>query len=201
MVLSAGEARAEDLYAEEPKLMHSLGSRAERQAGVLTLHTRGGDVSFRDISCEVTDANSCMRHRLVAYDPNHAAYAVRRNYYEGYDYEWVSETTGISVRIAGLPNYSPSGRTFVVVEANEAYSFNGIQVWRTESGKAPALEWQYSPADHRRHELYQFVRWDGDDTVQLRVEIWRDRQLMNFEAQLVRRGGDWNVEVLNSTSR
>jgi hypothetical protein len=77
------------------------------------------------------------------------------------------------------------------VNAAEAYSFNGIQLWRVLNG-FPELEWEYSPAEYA---LYEFVAWENDKNIQLRVTTWLDHKIKEgLPARLVQRDPGWHLE-------
>jgi hypothetical protein len=149
LATSAAALCADDQKAED-KLIRSLSGRVERQGSTLTLQTNQAPVVLTDVSCEPDPTpQECVSHELVAHDSAHRVYLVENTYYEGHDYTLVTEEAGLAVRIKGVPHYSPSGRRIVVVNADEAFSFNGIQLWRTLGGGL-GLEWEYSPTEGKR---------------------------------------------------
>jgi hypothetical protein len=185
--------------SDEAELIRLLNGRVERHGPSLTLHTNKSAIVFTDISCDpVPVPPDCVSHALVAYDISHHVFVVENGYYEGHDYTWINEETGFTVKIKGLPHYSPSGNRFVVVNADEAFSFNGIQLWRTLGGFA-GLEWEYSPAEYA---LYEFVAWQNDKNIQLRVTTYVDHELKEgLPARLVQRDPGWHLEGPPERSR
>jgi hypothetical protein len=190
-------------------LIGSLNGRAERQGLVLTLHTSRTIVVLTDISCDTLPFRpDCVHHKLVAYEPSYHMYLVENGYYEGGDYTWVNDGSGLSVRLKGFPHYSPNGRRFVIVNPAEDTSFNGIQLWRMQSeGRSkgqleffhPELVLEYSPEEYA---LYDFVAWENDESIQLRVTTWVGQELKSdLPARLFRRNPGWHLEGAPEHSR
>jgi hypothetical protein len=149
---AAAIAHAEDekRVSDEAVLVRSLDGRVERQGPVLTIPAKSSAAVLTDIACEPEPhLSNCVQHKLVAYEARHHMYVVENTYWEGRDYTWISDETGTSVEIKGFPHYSPGGNRFVIVNAAEDVSFNGIQLWRILNS-FPTLEWEYSPAEYAR---------------------------------------------------
>jgi hypothetical protein len=185
--------------SDEAQLIRSLKGRVERKGPVLTIRAKGSTAVLTDISCDpIPVPPGCVHHELVAYEPDHHMFVVENGYYEGSDYTWISDETGSVERIKGFPHYSPGGDRFVIVNAAEAFSFNGIQVWRVLNG-LPELELEYSPAEYA---LYQFVAWQDDKSIQLRVTTYVDHELkQGLPARLVKREPGWHLEGPPERSR
>jgi hypothetical protein len=65
------------------------------------------------------------------------------------------------------------------------------QIWRTLGGFM-GLEWEYSPTEYAR---YEFVAWENDDSIQLRVATYVDHELkQGLPARLFKRDPGWHVE-------
>ena len=205
LLASSAGALCEESESDEATLIGSLNGQVERQGPALTLHAKQAMVILTDIRCDTLPVpRDCVHRKLVAYEPDRHMFLVENNYYEGRDYIWISDVTGLSIRIKGYPHYSPNAGRFVVVNAVEYTSFNGIHLCRMQPEAQPGLfhpelVLEYSPEEYA---LYEYVAWEDDDNIQLRVTTWVDHQLKNnLPGRLFKRDPGWHLEGPPERSR
>jgi hypothetical protein len=161
-----------------------------RRGGELLLTTAAGTVTFSNHDQCGDDGQplNCEEYIFVRYSPEHHGFLVLIGYYEGYDYRWVDDISGRVTALDDQPHFSPSGNSFVVVKASEAYGRNGIWIW---ASKDPRLLWEYEP---KEWALFSFVSWDGEDAIRLRVETRVQDQTVEVPARFVRTDRGWKRE-------
>ena len=191
--------------SSEAEAIATTKGLAQRDGLLLTLQpAKGAAVTFVDEDqCgnddKPADVAHCLVYRLNAYLPEHHAFIVRNGAYETESYSWVSDQTGATAVIEGIPHYAPNGNRFVVATPNEGAGFNGIQLWRMENG-LPVREWQYVP---KEYALYDFAAWDGNTTIQFTASTYVNHELaFNLPARLVMDGNSgWHLEGPVEASR
>ena len=118
-------------------------------------------------------------------------------YYEGGEWLLVSQLDGKEQQIVGPPGYSPGKKWLASANWNEGPggdSNNGIDIVPADlNSNGPAFH--YRPNDY---ELWQFVRWDGDDRLLLKVTYYEQngtaRELVTLPAEVVLRYGEWQFK-------
>src|SRR5262249_10503459 len=140
------------------------------------LHLKFGNSASRiykedTTGCENGPYEKCKRYTLYDYFPEHRLFLVIVGYYEGGEWLLVSQLDGKEQQIVGPPGYSPGKRSLASANWNEGPggdSNNGIDIVPADlNSNGPAFH--YRPNDY---ELWQFVRWDGDDRLLLNVTYY-----------------------------
>ncbi|MCX8505983.1 MAG: hypothetical protein ORN98_05140 [Alphaproteobacteria bacterium] len=148
--------------------------------------------------------SNCYGYVFYGHDEIAHGYFVLIGFYESQAYQWVDDRTGEITRIWDFPHLSQSRNRFVSVAATESEGQNGIQIWDLTSGK-PVKEWEYSPTEYA---LYEFVDWEDEDTVNLSVFTYPQRDDKNPESNKpitlpvkLLRLPEWHIEGLPSSPK
>jgi hypothetical protein len=165
------ESKSEDPAKAEQRCLERLAGLASRNGDQLRLTHEDGRINwFTDqrSACEQHQADKCVLHRLVAYYPIQKLFVVERSAYESFDVLVVSRQTGTVTRMDVHPHLSPGGTRLVAAAAIEAWDVeNHIAIYYIQRNGLK-LEWSYSAKDY---ELWEFVAWDGDETIKLNVTL------------------------------
>jgi hypothetical protein len=177
-----------------------------RRGGELALKfDDGASRIYRDnrskAACEQGPYESCKRYILYDYFPQHGLFLVNVGYHESQEWLLVSKLDGKEERIVAPPAYSPNKKWLASVYWTEGPDDgnNGIDIVPTSNRGGPAFH--YRP---KEYELWDFVRWDGDDRLLLEV-TWRagnDPSLKQstWPAEAVRVNGKWQLNRWAPTS-
>ena len=110
-------------------------------------------------------------------------------FYEGGTVYWIDETTGQVTNINSEPHFSPDGIHFAIVQTVDAYSYSGIQIWRS---KGPTLVNEYrelNPHYPNGPRIYaNFIRWLDNDSFLISTH-WNNET--SGTTSLVQRDGVW----------
>jgi hypothetical protein len=189
----------QDLIQLERACLAQLRGLASRDGDVLRLMLENGKArTFTDESraCQQHDAEKCLQYRLAAYYPIPKLFVIDWLAYESSRALVVSRRTGASTTLDVRPHLSPSGTRLVAAAAIEAWDVdNEIVVYSMRSGSL-ALEWSYKAQEY---EMWDYVSWDGDDRIKLKVALWTvdgggNHALVKQSAELRRTSSGW---VLN----
>lgn len=178
------------IVCAEPDSIAKTNGRVTRRGGELLLTTAVGTVTFSDHDQCGDDGQplDCEGYIYVRYSPENHGFLVLTGYYEGYDYRWVDDISGRVTVLDDQSHFSPSGNSFVVVKAAEAFGRNGIWIW---ASNGPELLWRYEPGAVD-WALFSFVGWDGEDSIRLKVHP--QDQTVDVPARLVRTDKGWKRE-------
>lgn len=180
----------------EAACLAQLKGLARRSGDVLTLRLENGralTLRGNRKAC-ASDGDKCLIHELRAYLPAVHLYVVKWTAYEDTGSEIVSSITGEVLRIDTLPEFSPGGRRFVSVDRDE---MNGetylVAIWSVSDGK-PQEEFRYAASEANSGEGWEFVGWDGEERIRLKVRPHRTSNDVVHDAEAVRTATGW---VLN----
>jgi hypothetical protein len=180
-LLLGGPALAQDkplnefVHCEREKdCIAKLGGLVQREGHILRLKFANGTTkTFKENrqACDDDDAEECVRYDLRAYLPSQNVFVVEWSGYEERESLVISTRTGRSVELASLPQFSPSGRWFVSVNVNQIdESQYALAIWST-APDVPKQELRYGARQVLPHEYWQFVGWDGDNRIRLKVGV------------------------------
>lgn len=179
---------------KEHECLAKLKGLVERTKGKLTLKLENGkSVTFRDEDRSCADPNSdweaCVSYGLIGFRPAERMFIVTKGYYEGHQVLLVGSRTGQTATLATSPQFSPSGKRLVSVDANTMDDRDyDIAIWSTEAAEPARLEWQYSIPQGKPYFSFEFVRWLSDDRIELRAE-GKD----GIAVEVVHKDGGWQV--------
>lgn len=152
----------------EAKCLAKLSGIASRSGKNLSLKLDNGSTKlFRNTdSCEIVGA-SCEFMSLLDYRPLQHLFVLSAKYYESYGSLIVSGRTGQVFRVDDAePHFSPDGKRFVVVAADEQDGEDLVAIFST-SAFPPVQEWSHRPKS--LSTMYKFIGWSGNDRVKLRT--------------------------------
>jgi hypothetical protein len=182
----------------EKKCIARSKSFAMRRGGELRLSfgnrtTRTYKDNLSKKACEQGGPyESCRQYMLYDFFPEHDLFLIHIGYYEGQEWRLVRQLNGKEETLVDPPRYSPNRKWLAAVEWNEGDDANnGIDIVSAQSNRAEP-SFHYRP---KEYELWQFVRWDGDDRLVLSVQ-WRPEgkpDLVTWSAEVVRVNGQWQL--------
>jgi hypothetical protein len=193
--------------AYEKACIAQTNSSAARRGRELRLKiSSGASKVYKDVqskaACEKGPYDSCKTYILYDYFPENRSFLVNVGYYESDQWLLVSQEDGKEVQIVAPPGYSPNRKWLASVYWTEGTDDgnNGIDI-------VPADLNPNEPAFHYRpenYELWEFVGWDGDDRLLLKV-TWHEgndptRELVTLPAEVVRLNGKWQLNNWAPTS-
>jgi hypothetical protein len=185
----------------EAQCLKRLPNLARRTGDVLTLRLANGKVKvFRTLTAGCESApilhKKCISYWLSAYDPRANAFVVKVGFYEGGHIVLVSSRTGNETKLSTFPRFSPSGQHFVSVDASDMGSRDyDVAIWA--AGEPPTSEGMYEEAPGGDYESWEFVRWDGEDHIILRVAANSDGTgYRTYDAEARRLNGGWQLRKL-----
>lgn len=134
---------------------------------------------------------SCKQYFLYDYFPEHDLFLVHVSYYESQNWLLVRRSNGNTEKVVAPPHYSPGKKWLASVNWTEGPDDgnNGIDIVSTNPAQR---SFHYRPNEY---ELWEFVKWDGDDRLVLTV-TWRvsnEPELVTWPAEIVRVRGEWQV--------
>lgn len=201
VVFEHGSPRYEsDPYSRSYEKQCILYSKsfAARRGGELRLSFANGTTrTYKDNqsakACEQGGPyESCKRHMLFDFFPEHDLFLIEIGYYESQEWRLVRRLNGKEERIVAPPRYSPRKKWLAAVSWNEGDDGNnGVDIVSAQFNVADR-SFHYRPDDY---ELWEFVRWDGDDRLVLSVQ-WRPpgkADLETWPAEAVRVNGQWQL--------
>lgn len=126
--------------------------------------------------------------------PAQHAYVVEWSAYEESGSLVVSTTTGTTIELNSLPQFSPSGRWFASIDENPMdetqYAF---AIWST-APDAPREAFRYSLPRNAPYEHWQFRGWDGDEKIRLKVDVSSGNgDMREMETSAVRTEKGWKL--------
>jgi hypothetical protein len=186
--------------AYEKDCIAKANSSVVRQGGELRLKfNNGASKVYKDnqskAACDKGPYESCRRYIFYDYFPEHGLFLVNVGLYESEEWFLVSPQDGREEQVVAPPGYSPNRKWLASVYWTEGPDDgnNGIDI-------VPADLNPTEPAFHYRpenYELWEFVRWDGDDRLLLKV-TWHEgndptQELVTLPAEVVRLNGKWQL--------
>jgi hypothetical protein len=190
---------------EEAECLSKLDGLARRSGDTLTLRLENGrskTLQGDKQACTDHDADKCLLYDLQAFLPAAHVYVVQWTTYEDRGADIVSAKTGQSVSLDTLPEFSPNGQAFVSVDPDE---LNGrhydVAIWSVRRGVLKE-ELRYLAADSNPYELWEFLGWDGDDRIRLKVFINPGAgESLVRETDAVRTGRGWKLNRPKTSAR
>jgi hypothetical protein len=186
-----------DVYCgkEEAKCLRQLTRIATRQGDVLRLRLTNGidkDLVTTKV-CREGTFDGCVQYRLYGFYAKDRLFLVDAgNLTDGGQLFLVSSRTGKELNVDRDVHYSATGRWLAAVSATETVGENSIEIW-SSTGDVPRPEWRYVvPADE--YALYQFVSWDGDDRLKMKVAMHVNGELVeDIEVEVVHERDGWKL--------
>jgi len=176
----------------EEKCLSELKDVASRSGQTLRLRLENGNTNtFQNKPCDRYSPSTCTEYTLIGYHPAQRAFIIEQGFYEDSLVLLVSDRTGNVTTLSTEPKFSPSGRWFVSVDADE---MNGtdyyVTVWSTAPNK-PKLELRYHT---EKYEYWEFAGWDGDSRIKLKVSAWDgEGELIGHETDAVLTEQGWKL--------
>lgn len=189
----------EIVYCEREKdCLAKLNRLAHREGHILRLKLENGATrTFKENrqACDDHDADECTRYDLRAYLPAQHVLVVAWSGYEESGSLVISTRTGRSIELETLPQFSPSGRWFASVNENQIdESQYAVAIWST-APDMPKQEFRYSPRIGSPYEYWQFVGWDGDKQIKLKVRVDSDDgKTREMETKAVWKDQGWRLD-------
>jgi hypothetical protein len=182
---------------------HCLGllpEIAQRTGDELRLILDNGEAkTFKDVEEGCAPKNfvfeSCFVFRLEAYVRIGNSFVVYKGYMECGYYILVDRRSGEEVELESMPEYSPAGTWFVSVNASELCTRPyDVAIWSTATNP-PAQAWEYAQAPGGvTNEAFEFVRWDGEDRIELRAYVYDGKGgSQQYDTEAVRTMQGWQV--------
>jgi hypothetical protein len=192
--------RSQPIWEEtEAHCLGLLGGIAERTRGVLRLKMENGEPkSFEDVreGCESEPFvfEKCFVFRLLAYSQEGGSFLVNHAYSECGAIVMISRRTGEELRLPVMPTYSPNTKRLVAVDPDELCGRQyDIAIWSTVTA-LPTLEWQYNHSQDGPYEVWDFVRWDGDDRIELRAQMFDGKGgAVTYDTEAIRTAQGWQL--------
>ena len=190
---------------EEADCLSKLNGLAWRSGDALTLRLGTGRTKTLQgdrQACTDHDANKCLLYELHAFLPAAHVYVVQWTIYEDGGADVVSAKTGQSVSLNSLPEFSPNGQAFVSVDADE---LNGrdydVAIWSVSRGVLKE-EFRYLAAASDPYEFWEFLGWDGNDRIRLKVTVnMGTGGALVRETDAVRTGQGWKLDRPKASAR
>ncbi|WP_298372364.1 hypothetical protein [uncultured Bradyrhizobium sp.] len=182
---------------ERACIAQTVGSVVRSDTGLHLKLDNAKSRSFKDkADCE-RSPDTCERFSLYDYFPKGRLFLVHDQGYESDAWFMVSQRDGRKQRIVAPPGYSPQKRWLASVYATEGPddANNGFDILPADMNtNEPAIH--YRPTDY---ELWEFVRWDGEDRLLLNVTVHENGSsaLVTRPAEASLMKGKW---VLNKSS-
>ena len=104
-----------------------------------------------------------------------------------------SSAKTVSAKLETMPEFSPGGRRFVSVNHTELGDRSyEIAIWAT-APDVPKQEFRYATPEGDAYEYWEFVGWDGDDRIRLKVSVNEGNDHKAYETDAVRTGQGWKL--------
>jgi hypothetical protein len=181
----------------EAACLRELRGRVSRKGGLLSIRLETGKLKTYQNdqkACQNDDAQHCVSYLLLGYHPEARVYAIGISYYEGGSVQLLSARTGATLRLSGVPYFTPDGSRFVAIDNDYAYGGeHDLSIGAAENGEL-SMEWRAAPADVPRE--WRFERWIDNDHVALQVfpvDSGQKCPVDDCKAFLVRFGQGWTV--------
>lgn len=191
--------------AYEKRCILRTNSSAVRRGDGLQLAFRNGTVrvyrnNWTKNACELGPYENCKLYTLYDYFPNHELFLVNSTYSESNEWLLIRRMNGKEEKIVAPPRYSPTKKWLASVYWTEGTDDgnNGMDIVSTNPAQR---SFHYRPKTE--YELWEFVRWDGDDRLVLTV-TWRvgdNPELVTWPAEVIRAKGEWQLNMWAPTSR
>jgi hypothetical protein len=182
---------------ERACIMQTAGSVVRGGAGLRLRLDHGKSRLFKDkADCE-RNPDTCELYSLYDYFPEGRLFLVHDQGYESDAWFLISRRDGRQQRVVAPPGYSPNKRWLASVYATDGTddANNGFDILPADlNANGPAIH--YRPT---AYEIWEFVRWDGDDRLLLNVTVRDDSSpaLVKRPAEVTLVNGKW---VLNKWS-
>jgi hypothetical protein len=180
----------------ESECLKPLSGIATRDGDHLHLKLASGKVKTFTTTRQACEANiyeKCLQYRLAGYYSRPRHFLVDVAFLaDGGTTFLVSSRTGEHIRIDAELHFSPSGRRIAAVSASELGGENSIEIWAT-TNDLPKSEWRYVVPDGE-YSLYEFVGWDGDDRLKMRVTTRMGEEVYDsLPVEAIRTSTGWTL--------
>jgi hypothetical protein len=184
--------------AYERACIAQANSLAVRQGRELRLKLgNGASKVYKDRPTCERDSARCKNYTLYDYFPEHRLFLVNVGYYEDDAWLLVRQLDGKEEQIVAPPGYSPNKKWLASVYWSEGTDDgnNGIDIVPADLNSSD-LAFHYRPENY---ELWEFVRWDGDDRLVLKVTVHganppAQDDLVTLPGEAVRLNGKWHLK-------
>ena len=179
-------------YKTERRAIAGAPGRVTRAPGTLRITARNGRTeSFIDA---IAHPDSHVVYFYTQFLPTLDAHLVKGQYYEGWGYALINDSTGRITALDEVPVIAPGHERFVVasIDLDANYNANSIEIWRAD---ADSVVREFA-ADGGELWGPDSVAWVGPDTVRF-VRLVRNRADYTdtyFSHILARRDSAWAVE-------
>lgn|GEM_PF-4761967 len=156
------------MFRAEPGAIAESHGVAQRDGPKLYLKAKNRTVILQDVEdCDALP-DDCHHYIYRRHDLAHRGFIVVIAEYESVKTLWIDDVSGTTTTIGGEPYFSPDSTRFVVVEAWDCCSFDGLQVW---SATGPALEWEHGGLFENNRAYFTFRRWLDNGRIELETEV------------------------------
>lgn len=187
-------SRGEEIEIPEMKQIKKFKENVRRDGDTLYLKTTSGAyVTLRDTPA--CDPLSPCWYEFIDYFKDTGFYVLYLTYFEGMDHLMISDKDGRKHSVNELPMVSPDKLRVVTVAAADAFSINGVFVWRLEANKVISEFW----CEPKEYALYEFIGWKDNNTVLLNNYAHSSKKLdsktfgMTHNAVLKLEKGGWRI--------
>src|SRR5262249_25819562 len=177
--------------ARETVCLRELKKITRREDLLLTVRLENGaSKSYRN---EFVEGEGFIQFLLVGYHPKTRVYIIGIMYYEGFGIEFLSARSGKTLRITGIPYFSPDGSRFVAIDRDDGHEGTYDLAPGSVANDELSLDWQRNY--NTDYQKWHLQRWIDNDHVALRVFSWEDFKgtcpKADCDATLVRSGKSW----------
>jgi len=117
----------------ERTVKRRFGDKFDRKGRTLTLKFTDG--KSLELVNDLTDTENRVLYNCLDYHPEEGLFLIHAALYEGTDYFFVSEKTGRTIALGGMPIFSPDRSKVAAanVDIMAGYDFNGIRIFRIQN--------------------------------------------------------------------
>lgn len=166
------------------------GDRTERSPNGSTLRISLANGTVKELTDSGSDCgpDTCRWNEYAAYLPELGFHLIYSTFWEEDGYVLIDASSGLEIKIAGVPSFSPDRSRFVTITTSDMGT-RGIEIWR----RAPSgfiKEWE-----RETHGYYCLVAWHGETKLQLRRYRMDTGWAQPDSAEAVQVGeGNWQID-------
>jgi hypothetical protein len=181
---------------DESECLKQLGGIVTRDGDHLRLKLANGKTktfTTTQQACEAAVYEKCLQYRLTGYYSKYRHFLVDVGFLNhGGTTLLVSGRTGDYIKLDAALHFSPSGKRLAAVSATEHDGENSIEIWSATSD-LPKSEWRYVVPEGE-YSLYEFVGWDGDNRLKMRVTTRIGEELYEaLSVEAIWMNGSWKL--------
>lgn len=136
-----GEMHTSFDYVREPRFLDErerfrADSLVTRRSETLRIRTNQGlDLIFRD--CRADSGDMYVQYVYYGRGPGARGHVLERRFYEGGDWLWIDDSTGVEESLASAPHFAPDSAHFAVanVDLHGSYTPNVFEVWEVRGSR------------------------------------------------------------------